>query len=434
MKDTGRQATAAAGRQRSLVGRWLHVLAALVVVVGLAAAFLRPFAPGVGTALDAGRWFDAEYLATAAEYRQPRYVAAALGVALRIGIPCLLAFTAFGRGLVARILARCRHRPVLGAAAVVAIVVVVTDLAVLPLQFWIGYVHDGRYGFRTQGLAGWARDWIVLTVPVWALVTALAAAGWALARRFPKDWPAIGGLAASVLLVVLVVASPLVLEPLEFRTEPLDPGTVRTAVEAVVERSGQPVGEIVVADASRRTTRQNAYVSGLGATRRIVLYDTLVEGQPPAVVAQVVAHELAHDRHGDLGRGTLFAASGIIVAAYGLHGIMAWRTRRGLQRTPTDPQAAGVAVAAVVLLLTASLPLQNWVSRQYEAAADLGALEMTQDPATYLEQRTAVTRANLGDPSPPRWFRYLRSTHPSPVERLEMGEQWPLEWRGPSRP
>lgn len=414
--------------------RALHIAAAAVVVVGVGVTVLRPLAPDLGPIPDPGRWFDAAYLEEAAAFRGPRYIVAALGLALRIAVPCLVAFTPLGRRLVARLVDRVgAHRPVLAATAVILAVVVATDLIVLPAAFWMGYIHDGAYGFRTQGLGGWLRDWLLASALAWGLVALLASAGWWLARRLPDIWPPVAGLSASVVLVVIVAAAPLVLEPLELRTEPLAEGSTRTAVENVVLASGEEINEIVVGDASRRSTRQNAYVSGLGATRRIVLYDTLIEAQPPPVVAQVVAHELAHHRNADLGRSTLLGAAGLILAAYGVQALMAARQRRG-GGAPTDPRSAAVVLAIVVLMLVASHPVQNMVSRQLEAAADLGGLELTNDPVTFIEQRKAVTRANLGDPAPPRWAYLLWSSHPAGASRLEMGERWPQEWRGPVRP
>lgn len=431
VREAGREV--AEPRRPELRERALHLVAGLAVLVGVLATVLRPLVPDLGPPADPTRWFGPDYLARAAEYRHPRYVAAGLALALRIAVPCLVAFTPAGRRLVGRIVDRLGGRRVAAPVTVVLMVVVVTDLLVLPIAFWMGYVHDGLYGFRNQGPGGWARDWLVSTGPPWALVALLTAGGWWLAGRFPRTWPAVGGLGAAALLVVVVGASPLLLEPLEHRTTPLAAGQVRDAVEAVIDRSGHDVSEIVVADASRRSIRQNAYVSGLGATRRIVLYDTLVQGQSPAVVAQVVAHEIAHDRHGDVVRGTLLGAAGIILAAYALKGVLAWRVARARQGDETDPRSAAVALAVVVVIIVAAYPVQNLVSREYEAAADLGALEITRDPATYREQRLAMTRANLADPSPPLLVRLLWSSHPSAVERLEMGEQWPLEWRGPIR-
>ena len=246
-------------------------------------------------------------------------------------------------------------------------------------------------------------------------------------RRLPRAWPPVLGLLGAVLVAVVVTAGPRVLEPMQFRTEPLPGGPTRAEVERIVERSGTPVEEIVVADASRRTTKHNAYVSGLGSTRRIVLYDNLVERRPPAEVGLVLAHELGHHLHGDLPRGILGAGAAIVALCYLLAAVARAATRRGRIEGAADPRGAVLALVVVVVLNVATQPVHMWVSRRAEAAADYAALQLTADPDTYLATKEQLARANLSDPAPPRWTYVLWASHPSPGERLTMGERWPFD-------
>lgn len=403
----------------------LHAAAAVVVVLGVLAEVVRPLAPALVPPADAGRWFDAAYRARAAAYHDPRYLVALAGLVLTVTIPLVAAWAPAGRRVIDRLVDRVgAHRPARAAAVVVLAVVVATDVLLLPLTFWAGFVHEGRWGFRTQGLLGWARDWLVAVVPGWLAVVVLALLGWTLARRLPRAWPPVAGLLGTALGAVVVLVAPLVLEPLRFDTVPLQEGAVRDAVEQVLARAGQPVEQIVVADASRRTTKQNAYVSGLGTTRRVVLYDTLVDGQPPDVVAMVLAHELAHDRHADLARSTLLGGAATVAGAYALSALLRRRTRRGRQDAVADPRAAAVVVAIAVMLATVSLPLQALVSRRAEAAADLGSLQLTDDPATFVALHERLAVANLADPDPPWWVYRLWFSHPTPPARLAMGARY----------
>lgn len=402
-----------------------HLVAAGVVVVGVAVQVVRPLAPDLGPPPPPGQWFDTTHLEQVAAYREPLYAAGLAGLTLRLATPCLVAFTSAGRRVTDRIVATVgEHRPARAAAAVVLAVVVATDLVLLPLVVWASFVHDGRFGFRTQGLAGWAYDWVVATVPAWLVVAVLAVGAYALAGRMPRAWPPVAGLAAFALTALLVYAAPLVLEPLVFDTEPVPAGPVRAEVERVLDRAGEDIDRIVVADASRRTTKRNAYVSGLGTSRRVVLYDTLVDNQPADEVGVVMAHEIGHDQHADLARGTLFAGAGVVALVFVLAWVARRRTDAGRQRAVTDPRAAAVLLAIVVLVNALSVPLQNAASRRAEAAADLAALRITGDAATYLRMTEQLARANLTDPLPPRWARHLWSTHPPTTARLEMGRRW----------
>ncbi len=410
----------------------LRLVLVLLVAAGFAAALWRPFAPTLAGVADADRWFDAAHLAQVEAYRGPRYLVGLVVLLLRVGVPLAVALTPPGRRLVARLGSHLGwHRPALAAGGIVLAVVVATDLLVLPWQFWASYVHDGAFGLRTQGPWGWWRDWIVTALPPWLLAGGLTVAGFALAARLPRAWPEVGAVAAAGAVVAIVTLSPLVLEPLTLRTAPLEDGPLREEVARVAAAAQRPDAEIVVADASRRTTRQNAYVSGLGATRRIVLYDTLVDAQPPSIVAQVVAHELAHDRHRDLTRGALAGGAAVALAVLGLGWLVRARVRRGLQERDADPRSAALLLAVVVVAVNLAGPFERALSREVEAAADLGGLELTADPSSYLAQREVVARANLTDPDPPAWVRLLWSTHPPVVERLELGARWPVPWSGP---
>jgi STE24 endopeptidase len=404
----------------------LHALVVVAAVVGVLVQLLRPLAPDLGPPPDPGRWFDEAFLEVARSYRQPRYGLSLLVLLIRLAVPLLLALTAPGRRWIDRVVARVGpHRPARAATAVVVLVLVASELLVLPIVFWAGFVQDGRYGLRTQGLAGWLYDWAVANAVSLVAAAAVVLVGYWLVRRLPRAWPPVVVFAGVAATAAVVFAGPLVVEPLTFRTEPLPDGPVRDEVESVVARSGIDFERIVVADASRRTTRRNAYVSGLWGSRRIVLYDTLVDNHPPAEVGAVLAHELGHHRHGDLPRGTLSAATGLAIGVYLLAFVVRRRTARGKQDHVADPRAAVLVLGLVLVLNTLSLPIQNLASRRAEAAADLAALELTRDPETVIAKNLGLSQANLSNPRPPTWTHVLWSTHPMVVSRLEMAERWP---------
>lgn len=399
-----------------------HVAAATVVLAGVVVVLWRPAGPELQATLSPTAWFDLDQLQQVRAYRDPRYVAGVGAIAVRLVVVGVVAASPAGRRLVERVVRRVGpRRPARAAAAVVLGTVAASDLAVLPIAFWVGYVHEGTFGFRTQGIGGWLADWSVVTLLGWIVTGVVVLGGYTLAGRLHVAWPPVAGLAGATLTVAVVFAAPLLFEPLILDTEPLPAGALREDIEALLRRADVSGTPILVGDASRRTTKRNAYVSGLGASRRVVLYDTLLDAQPPEEVAVVVAHELAHDRNADLLRGTVIAAAAVVVTVYLLAGVVRWRTRRGQQDAPADPRAAAVVLAVVVVLQVAAAPVQNALSRRAEAAADLGALQLSRSPDAYLRMTHELTRANLSDPAPPWWARALFSTHPPPHVRLELG-------------
>jgi STE24 endopeptidase len=405
---------------------WLvHGLAAAVVVGGVVLELSRPLAPDLGPAPSPQGVFDAAYMARAAAYREPLYAVMVAALVIRLAIALAVAFTGHGRRLTARVVARIgAHRPARAAAAVITGIVVGTDLVLFPLAFWAGFVHDGRFGLRTQGFGGWLYDWAVFHLPVWLAIAALVLLGYATVRRWGRLWPAVAGVVAGVLGVGVAFVSPLLLEPLTYSFTPLEQGPVRAEVERVLAAADLEVDAILVADASRRSVRQNAYISGLGASQRVVLFDTLVDERPVEEVGVVVAHELAHRRHQDLLRANLLAAAGTVVVAYAVSALVRRRTRRGHQAAPSDPAGAPAVLLLVLVLVLGALPVQSFVSRRAEAAADLASLEYTRAPEVFARMQQGLAETNLAQPRPPQPVVWLWASHPSPMARIGMARWW----------
>ena len=405
--------------------RLLHLVAVAVVVVGVGAQLLRPQAPDLGPPPAADTAFDSADIDRARDYRRPLYAGLAAAALLRVAVAAAAAWTRPGRRLVDGIVERVgRHRPARAAAAVILSVVIATDLLLAPLVFWAGYVHAGNFGLRTQGVGGWLYDWAVYHLPVWLGLGVLVLLGYTLARRRPDDWAPIGAVVAAALGLGLAFGAPLVLEPLSYRFTPLAAGAVRTEVEGVLAAADERVDRILVADASRRSIEQNAYISGLGASERVVLFDTLIEERTPAEVGLVLAHELAHRRHADVLRFALLGAAGVVITAYLLRAVLRRRVRQGLQRDVADPGGAAVVLAIVVVLSFLATPVQSLVSRRAEAAADLTALDLTGEPGEFEQMQRGLTLANLTEPLAPAPVRFWWASHPAPMARLGMARWW----------
>lgn len=312
-------------------------------------------------------------------------------------------------------------RAVLGGLAVV----LVADLVTLPFAAWRHTVLT-RYGLSTQGWGGWAVD-VLKSYAVSAVIGAVVLLGfYAVTRLAPRWWWAPGAVGAAALVVLLSFVLPVLVEPVFNRFTPMEPGPLRAELSALAERDGVPVREVLVADASRRTRAVNAYVSGLGPTRRLVVYDTLVREAPPAEVASVVAHELGHTKDRDVFAGTLTGALAAAAAVVALYLIGSWS---GLLRLAgvdslAEPRALPLALALVTVAGLVATPLQAAVSRRVEARADAHALALTGDPATFEAMQRRLAAVNLSDPDPPRWEYLYAASHPSTVERMAAARAW----------
>ena len=359
----------------------------------------------------------------AAAIRVPGYLALATG--LLVG--ALLGFTPLGARLVTAV-----ARPlgggwfwqvVLGVLAVLLLIRVAT----LPFGAWAESLR------RSAGLStrSWG-DWLLDVAKgfginaVFALLAVLALVG--LARLLPRWWWAPAALGAATLVVVVSFVYPLVVEPVFNRFTPMPAGPLRTSLLQLAERDGVAVDDVLVADASRRTSTLNAYVSGFAGSRRIVVYDTLVQQAPEQEVQLVVAHELGHAKENDVLKGTLLGALGAAVTVIVLYLLLTWR---GLLDTAGATSAGDPRVVALVLSLIAlgtfvTSPMQALVSRHVEARADVHALDLTADPTTFavMQKRLAITsRADL---TPPRLGYLWFASHPTTPQRIAMARTWAL--------
>jgi STE24 endopeptidase len=187
-----------------------------------------------------------------------------------------------------------------------------------------------------------------------------------------------------------------------------------------------PVREVLVADASRRTTKENAYVSGLGKTRRVVIYDTLLARGEPRQVGLVVAHELGHRRYRHVMRGTLLAMVGM---AGGVLLLWALLQSHAVLRAVGAASAGNPRVVPLVLLFAGGLemlamPFESALSRRWETEADRFSLDLTGDLPVFEESFRALAKANLSDLDPPRALYLVAFSHPTPAERIANGRMW----------
>ena len=373
--------------------------------------------------VDALDVFSGEQLERARRYHRPLYRALLLDLVLGIGVLAILAFSRVG-GAAFRLVDGGPWW--LDTLAFVAVVVAISTLARLPLAFWRSYVHEKEWDLSTQTVSGWLADaakaFAVALVLSWISIGGLIV----LARSFPSWWPLVASLGAAAFVLVAGFVAPVLLEPLFNRFEPLADAELADGLRSLAQKAGTPVRDVLVADASRRTKKANAYVSGFGATRRVVLFDTLLERSGPRAVKLVIAHELGHrhDRH--VVKGTalgMLGAIGAVLAMWGLLRSADLRAAVGVSRAG-DPRVAPFVMLVALVLELLALPLVTALSRRWERAADRFSLEITRDPEAFESAFREFATANLSDLQPPRALYVLTFTHPTPVERIAAARRW----------
>lgn len=369
---------------------------------------------------DPAEWFSAEELERSRSYQRPlarlRLVRGALGLVAVLVI--------VGLEVAPRLIDVLDVSNWVLQLLVVVVLLEVVALVYNPaLDWWVDMVHDRRWGLSTQTTGGFASDQVkslllgvvvnlVLLVPLYALI------------RGTDLWWLWGWLLLVGFSVGLGFLYPVVIAPIFNKFTPLEEATLVARIDEIARRAGVDIEGAFVADESRRSTRDNAYVAGLGSTRRVVLFDTILE-HPPEVVAQVVAHEVGHWRLRHLTKQIPLAALLALVLMLGLRllaewdGLWSWAGLEGIG----DPASLPILLLAVQVGFGTMGLAMSFVSRAFERQADVQALELLDEPALMHDMLRRLHVKNLADLDPSRWKRWTAS-HPPAAERMALVEAW----------
>ena len=400
---------------RSAAVRIGTVAVAAVIVAEAAVWVMRPRGEILDPApVSEHAYFSQPQLARASDFRDGQrllglgtlFVEGAVLVVLAIWRPAPLR-TALGRA---------SRRPLLGAAAVGAGISL--TLVIVGVPFGIAAHERARdVGLSTQGLGSWLSD-AGKSAAIGAVLAAVGAAiAVAMLRRLGRYWWIGGSVAVVLFAVVFSWLGPVLVAPLFNKFEELPPGKTRSQVLRLGEQAGVKIGHVYRVDASRRSTAINAYVDGLGPSKRVVVFDNTLRQLPPAQLRSVLAHELGHVKGNDIVRGIAWL---VLVAPLGVLFIQLAGGALA-RRSGDDPRSPG-ALPALALSMAAALFVlgiaSNQLSRRVEARADRFALELTKDPQALIGVQKQLALTNVAEPDPPAALQWLFGTHPDTMQRI----------------
>jgi STE24 endopeptidase len=306
----------------------------------------------------------------------------------------------------------------------VVLLLLVHETGRLPIDFYSGFVLERRYGLSTQSLRAWIADQLK-GIGISAVLGVLAALlVYFFIRRFPDGWWLPAGLTFAAVIVGLANLGPIVLLPLFYAIKPLEHEQLRARLMRLADRAGARVLGAYEWGLAAKTRKANAALTGIGATRRILVSDTMLADYTEDEIEVVLAHELAHHVHGDIWKGLLFESAlvliGFFAAARTLTAGAAFFGFGG----PAD--VAGLpllllAAGAVSLLL---LPLAHALSRRHERSADRFALELTKNPAAFVSAMKRLGQQSLAEDDPGKVVQWLFYSHPPIRERIAAAKQF----------
>jgi STE24 endopeptidase len=284
----------------------------------------------------------------------------------------------------------------------------------LPFSFYGTFSLEQRYGFNTTTKALWLSDLLKSTLISLILLGGMLAGVYGLISWSPHSWWLwVWGLLLVISLVLLYLA-PYVIEPLFNKYEPIKDEQLDAAIRALLAKAGLQVSRVLQVDASRRSRHSNAYFTGIGRVKRIVLYDTLLAQMDPAEILAILAHEVGHWQLGHIWKRLLVTELGMLAACYGGFRLLGWGELPGLLGYGDLSFNGRLVIVGFLasLALFPLTPLASWLSRHHERQADAFAVALCGDSGALAAGLIKLGRENLANLHPHPLYAAFYYSHP----------------------
>jgi len=287
-----------------------------------------------------------------------------------------------------------------------------------PLSYFREFILPHRYGLSTQSLRSWMAD--VAKGGSLGLVFGAVAVTMAylLLLNFTGMWWLLAWLLMIIVSVIMSIIGPVILVPLFYKVKPLEDCELKFRLEDLSKKAGARVHGIFKLDFSSKSTTANAALMGMGRTRRIVLSDTLIQEYTISEIEVVTAHEIGHHLHRDIFRAFVIQSAIYLVGLKVIDVILNLLIAPLGYSNIADPSALPLLLLMFSALSTIISPLNNAYSRHVESQADRYALELTDDPKSFIDSMTRLVNQNLAVAEPPEWEELLFYSHPSYNKRV----------------
>ena len=403
------------GTRRTQLG-WLFLIGLAAVFAFLylrSALFPGPIDPSVT------EYFSLAMAKKARTYNSTPHILYISKFVLQIALLFWLLFSAKGHTYFQRLHKISRHYCSVYALSILSIWLLINVLS-LPFSYYTGYYWQKIWGFSTQSQVAWWIDYVKNSGIdlLFSLVGGLIF--FRLVDRLSRYWWMVGAGFLSIWLVISYLYWPIVISPLFNHFEPVTDPPIVTMVDDLAQRAGLNISAVLVMDASRQTTLANAYFTGVGTTKRIVIYDTLLLNYSLPEVKAVIAHEMGHWRYNDIIHGLFFG----MVENFVVFGLLTFLLKPWLPKNSKNPPQLWAAFQlALILILFVSNPLQNAISRGAEIRADRFSLELTGDLNGEIQLHKNLACSGLTDLSPSPFIVWFSYSHPPALARINALEE-----------
>lgn len=354
-----------------------------------------------------------------------------VGLAWGIAVPALILFSGFSATMRTWAQSLGEHW-ILTAMGYWILFAVVSTLLQLPLDYYSDFVRQHAYDLSNQTTSKYFKDWgisLALNCVIGALVIWIP---FGLLRKFPRSWWAITSALAVPFIILQLLVTPLFISPLFNTFGPMKDKALEAKILRIADRSGIAGGRVYEVEKSEDTKTVNAYVTGFAGTKRIVLWDTLLQKLDERQVLFVMAHEMGHYVLNHVAKSILFFVVLITFALYMVHWLSGAIIRRFEPRFGfselSDPAALPLVMLLVSVLSLFIMPLAMAYSRGHEHEADRFALEITHDNHAGASSFAKLAEENLGNPRPHWFIKLMRGSHPTLGERIDFCNTY-MPWK-----
>ncbi len=290
----------------------------------------------------------------------------------------------------------------------------------IPFSLYDTFKLENRYGFNTTTPKLWISDFIKSQAIGVMLLALLTTAAFWLIQWSPSHWWIWVWVFFAAVSIFLMYISPYLIEPLFNKFEPVKEEGLEEEIKSLMAKTGLKVSRVMQMDASRRSTHSNAYFTGIGKVKRIVLYDTLLKQMTHSEVLAVLAHEVGHWKRGHIWKRLVMTELLGLAICYLAYRLTAWGGLPGMLGIPHASLAAQMTILAFLgsIIAFPFTPLSSWLSRRHELEADRFATDLTGMPESLASSLIKLSRENLSNLHPHPIYARFYYSHPPVVERV----------------
>ncbi len=293
-----------------------------------------------------------------------------------------------------------------------------------PLYFYSSHIHEHKWNFSNQTMKGWLWDQVkAFLVGLMMLFLILGLLLWIMAL-YPQVWWLMAGLAMAVVSVILATLVPVVILPIFNKYTPIQHEELTTTLDKILSKAGLKSSGFFKEDTSRQTKKENAFLAGLGKTRRVVLADNLMEQMTVQEIESIIAHEVGHYKHRQIWKNIIIGTIQQLVTFYILDLVM-----KSIFPQFLTSMVWNLTYFPILVILMGVIsgflfgPLSRFLSRQFEKQADRYALDVIRDRKAFMTALAGLADRNLSNAYPQWWVKLLYYSHPPIGERLNLAEE-----------